>query len=113
MMLPIWILLILFGFIVAIVAIQGYFSYKEKEMMVKQGAAPEVVQKMIDKDDNLEPRSKFANLRSGVTLIAVGGALTMGLSFIGLGPWLLGGLIPLFLGIGRLILYYILPDDNN
>jgi hypothetical protein len=47
-------------------------------------------------------------LRKGITLAFIGMALTIGLSFIGLGdgswrpgPWLLGGLIPLFIGLAQ------------
>lgn len=34
---------------------------------------------------------------------ALGLALTLGLATIGFGPWLLGGLIPLFLGLAKLL----------
>jgi hypothetical protein len=47
-------------------------------------------------------------LRKGIMLSFIGFALTVGLSFIGLhddgwvpGPWLLGGLIPMFIGIAQ------------
>jgi hypothetical protein len=47
-------------------------------------------------------------LRKAIVIVAVGFALTIGLSFIGfrgdrftLGPWLLGGLIPLFVGLAQ------------
>lgn len=45
-------------------------------------------------------------LRKGITLAMVGFALLVGLSFIDVGrpgPWLLGGLIPLFVGIAQII----------
>lgn len=50
-------------------------------------------------------------LRKGVTVTMVGFALLIGLSFIGYhsdgrmeyGPWLLGGLIPMFVGIAQII----------
>ncbi|MEO6914146.1 MAG: DUF6249 domain-containing protein [Candidatus Baltobacteraceae bacterium] len=49
-------------------------------------------------------------LRKGIVLAMVGLALLVGLSFIGYdngslrpGPWLLGGLIPLFVGIAQVI----------
>ncbi|NLU55594.1 MAG: hypothetical protein GXX05_09260 [Firmicutes bacterium] len=113
MMLPVVLTLIVAGFITVIVVISSYFSYKEKEMLVKHGVDPEGVRKIAYKEEYLEPITKLTSLRSAVTLIAVGGALTIGLGLIGVGPWLLGGLIPLFLGIGRLILYYILPDDKQ
>jgi hypothetical protein len=46
-------------------------------------------------------------LRKGVTIAMVGLALLIGLSFIDPGhpgPWLLGGLIPLFVGLAQIIL---------
>src|SRR5579864_8261000 len=48
-------------------------------------------------------------LRKGITLAAIGMALLIGLSFIDNlagfpGPWLLGGLIPLFAGIAQIII---------
>lgn len=50
-------------------------------------------------------------LRKGITVTMVGFALLIGLSFIGMhgdgrmtyGPWLLGGLIPMFVGIAQVI----------
>jgi hypothetical protein len=51
-----------------------------------------------------------AQLRKGITLTMVGLALLIGLSFIGplsgiffFGPWMLGGLIPMFVGIAQII----------
>ncbi len=52
-----------------------------------------------------------AQMRKGITVTLVGLALLIGLSFIGsrgdgsfvFGPWLLGGLIPMFVGIAQVI----------
>ena len=52
-----------------------------------------------------------AQMRKGVSVTAIGVALLIGLSFIGahgdgtytFGPWLLGGLIPMFVGIAQVI----------
>jgi uncharacterized protein DUF6249 len=49
-------------------------------------------------------------LRKGITLAMIGFALLIGLSFIrpGMpGPWLLGGLIPLFVGVAQIIIAVI------
>jgi hypothetical protein len=46
-------------------------------------------------------------LHKGITLAMIGLALTVGLSFIRLGepgPWLLGGLIPLFVGFAQIVI---------
>jgi hypothetical protein len=59
-----------------------------------------------------EAHDPQATLRKGVVVTAVGIALTIGLSFIGtvadpphytFGPWLLGGLIPLFVGLAQIV----------
>lgn len=48
-------------------------------------------------------------LRRGIQVACIGMALLIGLSFIGshnghyLGPWLLGGLVPLFVGVAQII----------
>jgi hypothetical protein len=51
-----------------------------------------------------------AQLRRGIQVACIGFALLIGLSFIGFhdgryvyGPWLLGGLIPMFVGIAQII----------
>jgi hypothetical protein len=60
-----------------------------------------------------DPNSPQCLLRKGITTAAVGMALFIGLSFIGYhgsdgayawhpGPWLLGGLIPLFVGVAQI-----------
>jgi hypothetical protein len=51
--------------------------------------------------------SPARTLRKGITLAMVGLALFIGLSFINpghFGPWLLGGLFPLFVGIAQIII---------
>ena len=50
--------------------------------------------------------SAQAQLAKGIRLTMVGVALLIGLSFIGhgsFGPWMLGGLIPMFVGIAQII----------
>jgi hypothetical protein len=48
-----------------------------------------------------------AQMRKGITVTLIGFAILIGLSFIGEhgqpGPWLLGGLIPMFVGIAQII----------
>jgi hypothetical protein len=56
-------------------------------------------------------RDPASQLRKGIGTTCIGVALLIGLSFIGyhgdgtfsLGPWLLGGLIPMFVGIAQII----------
>jgi hypothetical protein len=65
-------------------------------------------QRVVSVEDDDPQRT----LRKGVVLTFIGLALTIGLSFIGflvdpprfvLGPWLLGGLIPMFIGIAQVV----------
>jgi hypothetical protein len=61
-----------------------------------------------------DPDSAQCTMRAGIKTSMVGLALLIGLSFIGYhpdefppihpGPWLLGGLIPLFVGIAQIII---------
>ena len=65
-----------------------------------------------------DPNSMQCLIRRGITTTAVGFALLIGLSFIGYhggdgpfnpatihpGPWLLGGLIPMFVGIAQILI---------
>ncbi|MBD5654957.1 MAG: hypothetical protein IAI50_07215 [Candidatus Eremiobacteraeota bacterium] len=58
--------------------------------------------------------SAQCTLRKGITLSFIGFALTLGLSFIGFsddkwspGPWLLGGLIPMFVGLAQVTIALI------
>jgi hypothetical protein len=44
------------------------------------------------------------DLSRALVMTAIGLAITVGLSFIGMGPWLIGGLIPLFIGLARLMM---------
>ncbi len=60
-------------------------------------------------DDDNDPPD--VTLRKGVRLAMIGLAITIGLSFIGMdngsfhpGPWLLGGLIPMFVGLSHVII---------
>ncbi len=59
---------------------------------------------------NLDAQNQAdCHLRKGITLACIGFALLIGLSFIDNltgtpGPWLLGGLIPLFAGIAQIII---------
>ncbi len=46
--------------------------------------------------------SAQAALQKGVLLAAIGLAITLGLSFLGYGPWLIGGFIPLFIGLAQI-----------
>jgi len=96
-------LVVIFGFL----AFLRYMNYKETLALAEKGLTKP------------ESKSKKGLLRWGILVTAIGFALTAGLYTIGftsannyplhLGPWMLGGFVPLFLGIG-LILIHVLTD---
>jgi hypothetical protein len=99
------VLLILFGFIVLL----RYLRYRETITLAEKGLTPP------------EKKNSKPFLRWGVILTALGLALTLGLYTLGfseadiyplhLGPWMLGGLIPLFLGLGLVLLHYLTEKE--
>jgi len=95
------ILIIIFGFL----AFLRYMNYKETLALAEKG---------LTKPDS---KSSKGFLRWGILITAIGFALTIGLYLFGfdsadiyplhLGPWMLGGFIPLFLGLGLVLLHYL------
>jgi len=95
------VLIIIFGFL----AFMRYMNYKETLALAEKGLT--------------KPESKSSKglLRWGIVVTAIGFALTLGLYFIGfdspnnyplhLGLWMLGGFVPLFLGLGLVLLHYL------
>ena len=98
-------LAIIFGFL----AFMRYMNYKETITLAEKGST--------------RPEGKTGNplLRWGIVITALGLALTLGLYPIGffsganyplhLGPWMLGGFVPLFLGLGLILLHYLSKKD--
>ena len=99
------VLAIVFGFL----AFSRYMSYKETIALAEKGLTKP------------ESRSGKRLLRWGIVVTAIGFALTLGLYTIGfasaenyplhLGPWMLGGFVPLFLGIGLVLIHYLTDKE--
>ena len=95
------VLAIIFGFI----AFLRYMNYKETVALAEKGLT------------RPDAKNSKGLLRWGVVVTALGAALTLGLYPIGflaggsypfhIGPWMLGGLVPLFLGLGLVLLHYL------
>lgn len=94
-------LTVIFGFL----AFLRYMKYKETIALAEKGlTAPET-------------KSGKALLRWGIVITSLGLALTIGLYLAGfasaeeyplhLGPWMLGGFVPLFLGLGLVLLHFL------
>ena len=98
-------LAIIFGFL----AFLRYMNYKEAIALAEKGLA------------RPEARSGKGLLRWGIVIASIGSALSFGLYPIGfdsgnnyplhLGPWMLGGFVPLFLGLGLILLHYLTEKE--
>jgi hypothetical protein len=94
-------LAIIFGFL----AFLRYMNYKETIALAEKG---------ITKPDS---KAGKGLLRWGIIISSLGFALSLGLYFFGfdspneyplrLGPWMLGGFVPLFLGLGLVLLHFL------
>jgi hypothetical protein len=95
----------------------GFFAYlrylKHKELMAfaEKGLLP-------PQHDAAKAAESSGTLRQAIILIAVGAALSIGLYPLGwiampgqlplnLGPWMAAGFIPLFFGLGMLLIYFL------
>jgi hypothetical protein len=99
------ILVVVLGFII----VMRLINYRENLFFAEKGISrPEV-------------KSMAGMLRWGIITTALGFALTLGLFFgnfrsselypLHLGPWMLAGFVPLFLGIGMILLHYLNPKE--
>jgi hypothetical protein len=101
------VLLVILGFL----AFLRYMNYRETIALAEKGLA------------RPEPKAKGKGglLRWGILITALGVALSIGLYPIGfssgesyplgLGPWMLGGFVPLFLGLGLVLLHFLTLKD--
>lgn len=99
-------LTIIFGFL----AFLRYMNYKETIALAEKG---------LTKSES-KPNKRL--LSWGIVITALGFALSLGLYTIGfdtgnnyplhLGPWMLGGFVPLFLGLGLVLLHYLTEKDS-
>jgi hypothetical protein len=102
------VLAIIFGFL----AFMRYMNYKETIALAEKGLT--------------RPEKKASTgkgmLRWGIVITALGLALSLGLYTVGfdssnnyplhLGPWMLGGFVPLFLGLGLVLIHYLTEKDS-
>jgi hypothetical protein len=99
------VLLVIFGFL----AFLRYMNYRETIALAEKGLT------------RPETKNSKGFLRWGIIITGLGLALSLGLYPIGfstgngyplhLGPWMLGGFVPLFLGLGLLLLHFLTQKD--
>ena len=98
-------LTIIFGF----VAFMRYMNYKETIALAEKGLT------------RPESKPNRGVLRWGIAVTTIGFVFTIGLYTIGfnsadnyplhLGPWMLGGFVPLFLGLGLILLHVLTSGE--
>ena len=123
---PIFGIVFLFGFPVIAFIVHRVLKHQERIEMIRHGMPPTADFKNFKQNAwapppqtsgrPVDPVSMFGyeayaaaqnQLRKGISLTCIGLAIFIGLSFIDLGrpgPWLLGGLIPMFVGIAQILI---------
>ena len=88
------------------VTLNRYIGYKERVALARLGFSVE------DLNRAAGPRRHGSRgvLWGGVITAMSGLALLLGLATLGVGAWLLAGLLPLFVGLGMVIVYFTTPD---
>ncbi|MBC7236977.1 MAG: hypothetical protein H5T69_14140 [Chloroflexi bacterium] len=84
------------------ITLNRYITYKERVALARLGYAPEEISQSLAK----RPGNRGV-LWGGVITGMSGLALLLGLSTLGIGAWLLAGLLPLFVGLGMVVVYFI------
>ncbi len=123
---PVFGMIFVFGFPITAWVVFRWLAHRERMEMIRAGIAPppgrgnrewrqayqaqQQPGRPPSGNDEYTLESGRRQLRKGITLTFVGLALFIGLSFIGFGdggwrpgPWLLGGLIPMFVGIAQVV----------
>ena len=100
-------LAIIFGFF----AFLRYMSYRETIVLAEKGL------------NRSEGKNGKGLLRWGILITALGTVMTIGLFFfgsntgttypLGLGPWMLAGLVPLSLGLVIMLIFYLNQKDER
>ena len=98
--------LITFGLgivVLGFVTLNRYIAYKERVALAQLGFSLEA----LSRDAAAKTRGNRGVLWGGVITAMSGLALLLGLATLGKGVWLLAGLLPLFVGLGMVLIYFL------
>lgn len=104
-LLPIALVLMLLSFI----TLNRYIRYKERVALAQLGLLPDA----SDWRDRVRGHGSRGVLWGGVITATSGLALLLGLGTLGVGVWLLAGFLPLFVGLGMILIYFLTPGSAN
>ena len=85
------------------VTLNRYIAYKERVALAQLGFSLQD----LSRDAAAKMRGNRGVLWGGVITATSGLALLMGLATLGVGVWLLAGLLPLFVGLGMVLIYFL------
>lgn len=89
---------------VVLVITLRWFSHKERMALINKGLSPE---------NELKNKQNHKIILAIGLVIGLGGlALTIGLITLGVGPWLLAGLLPLFIGLSFVLVSMVLAPPK-
>jgi hypothetical protein len=103
---------LLFGYL----GLMRYLQYRETIALAEKGLVKPAV------NGKVESRSDGkGTFRWGVVIASLGLALTLGLwplgigseYWLGIGPWMVGGFLPLFFGLGLILVYIVTREDGG
>jgi len=100
------VVLVTFGLgivVLGFVTLNRYFAYKERVALAQLGFSLEA----LSRDAAAKTRGNRGVLWGGVITATSGLALLLGLATLGRGVWLLAGLLPLFVGLGMVLIYFL------
>jgi hypothetical protein len=100
------VLLVIFGFL----GFLRYMNYRETIALAEKG---------LTRPERLEAKNSTGFLRWGIIITALGIALSLDSISLAaqvetirsLGPWMLGGFVPLFLGLGLILSHFLTQKD--
>lgn len=109
-LLPALIVVVIFAYLVMV----RYMRHKEYMAMIEKGIDPHAHPEQQRESAPVPEGSASPRRRplGGMVTAAVGLALTLGLLTLGIGPWLLGGLVPLFVGLAILFVWFLFDEGR-
>ena len=95
--------------LLAFITLNRYIRYKERVALAQLGLSLED----MERQESHKRHGNRGVLWGGVITATSGMALYLGLATIGTGVWLLGGLIPAFVGAGMILIYFMTLGSAN
>ncbi|HBG02476.1 MAG TPA: hypothetical protein DDW87_13060 [Firmicutes bacterium] len=96
--------IVLTALVVILIISLRWFRHKEHMAVIDQGLVP--------KDERRNGEQHKRTLSAGLILSLTGLALTIGLITLGVGPWLLIGLLPLFIGLAFILVSLVMTPGK-